>query len=236
MEGKPLRRRTLIAGSALKLGVILSCTAGILLQLAGGGGAMGDTTSIFLYFTIQSNIWIALVCLGFLLYDLLRRGRRRFGAPPYILKFMCTGAILLTFFVFAVLLAPIMPKSYLLSPSNMLLHDVTPLLALADFVLCDDGYAGETRHTLFGAILPLAYAVFALSLSFGGVRFNGAAVPYFFLNYEKLGWFTIGKNGIGVVWWTVILTALVMLIGFALLRIRVYRRRKRAAAAGAPRP
>jgi hypothetical protein len=228
-----LRRGTLFAGLALKSGVIASCVIGISLQLTASGGSFMSASSIFLYFTIESNIWIALICVVFLLTDVFQRGRRRIGAWLYAVKYMFTVSILLTFVVFAVLLSPLMPKSYLLSPSNIFLHDVTPILALLDFALCDDGYRGRWKHVLLGAIMPLAYAVFVLALSFGGVRFAGSVAPYFFLNYEKLGWFAVGKNGLGVVWWIAIITLLVLAVGAALLKLRDVRHRRIKTAAQA---
>lgn len=233
MTGITYRKGTLAAGTALKLGVIVSCFLGIFLQITAKGGSFMSSAPIFLYFTIQSNIWIAVICAVFLIADLARKGRGPVAGWLYVLKFMFTVSVLLTFVVFAVLLAPLMPRSYLLSPSNIFLHDITPILALLDFILFDYRYTGRGRHMFFGTIMPLGYGVFVLLLSrLAGVRFNGAAAPYFFLDYEKLGWFRIGPGGPGVAYWFAMIALVVLGIGFTLLKIKEARRRKKTQPAG----
>lgn len=54
-------------------------------------------------------------------------------------------------------------------------------------------------------------------LSTANVRFvDGAKVPYFFLDYEKYGWFEIGDGNIGVFYWVIIILIIVYLIGISI--------------------
>lgn len=210
-----IKDKTGLLDLILKAGVVLSCCLGIGLHfIADTGGFMNV---IFRAFTIQSNIWIALACLLFLVLDLkaARYRRRGFsgtegrGIPQglYIIKFMFTTSILLTYSVFAVLLSPTMNLSYLLSPSNLLLHTLTAVFALLDFMLFDSEYRYRKRHLWFVLIMPLGYAVyFTLMYEILGTL----PIPYFFLDYKTYGWFSFAKNGIGSGYW-------IMLLAFALL-------------------
>ncbi|MDX9784877.1 MAG: hypothetical protein RBT72_09040, partial [Spirochaetia bacterium] len=124
-----------------------------------------------------------------------------------------------TFVVFSLLLAPLMPKSYLLSPSNLFLHNITAFLALADFWIFDRKIAVKKGTWLLAAIMPALYLIFVLILASTGPRFSGNLVPYFFLDYHKLGWFRVGPDGMGVAYWIVILFALSGLIGWGILKL-----------------
>jgi len=214
MNGQ-LSRRELLVGACLKVGVIASCVLGILQHSV--DVSQGFMDSIFMAFTTQSNIWAAAICLVFLCIDLVTRGRR--GVPRWltIVKMMATTSVLLTWIVFAVLLSPTVPISYLVSPSNVLLHNLTPMLALLDFVLFDRGYNPRKRHALFGLIIPLAYMVFFFAV----YELSGRLpVPYFFLDYRTLGWLSIGANGIGVVYWMLILVGVVLGMGVGMLELK----------------
>lgn len=222
--GKTARGRgTLATGLVFKAGAVLSCLAGVGLQMASHKNGFMGSGSLFLYFTIQSNLAIAAVCFVFFVLGVV--GRRAVPQGLYVLKYVFTVSILLTFTVFAVLLAPLMPASYLASPANICLHNLTPLMALADFLLCDTGFHGRKRHVLYGMLPPLGYAAAALALSRAGVRFNGDLVPYFFLNYKKLGWFKLGGEGIGVFYWILLMAALVAALGAVLLLLMSLRKR-----------
>lgn len=219
-----LSKKAYTIGVILKIGVVVSCILGLYFSCSTNPKA--TIGPMMLYFTIQSNIWIAFICAVFLIIDLLTKGNRNIGNWLYVIKFMFTVAIMLTFLVFAVMLSPLMPKSFLLSPPNIFLHNITPILALIDFLICDYGYVSSKKHILFGLLMPLYYIVFALSLSFAGVKFNGEIVPYFFFNYQELGWLTIGGGKMGVIYWFLILFVLLLIVGTILLKLKDIRYKK----------
>jgi len=219
-----LSKTTWTVGLWLKLGVIVSAYTGIASHFEPNGGSFMGSDSVFLYYTIQSNIAIAAICLIFLVIDALGNGHRSIPNWLYAAKFTATVGILLTFLVFSLLLIPLVPPGYLTSKSNIFLHNLAPLLALADFLLCDTAYRSTRRHTWLGLILPGAYLIEALALSFAGVRFSGKLVPYFFLDYQELGWLRISAEGIGVVYWVLLLNLALLGIGFGLLWVKEKRK------------
>ncbi|MGB7595668.1 MAG: Pr6Pr family membrane protein, partial [Erysipelotrichaceae bacterium] len=172
---------------------------------------------IFKAFTIQSNVWIAAICLVFLLYNLSGRDDWSIPAWLYNIKFMLTVDITLTYLVFAVLLTPLMSVRFLSSPANFFQHNLTSILALLDFMLCDRPYASKAKHIWLSLIMPLLYAVYFFSTyELTGIM----PVAYFFLDYKKLGWFSIGGSGLGVGIWIIMLCGLLLLIGLAILKLK----------------
>lgn len=174
----------------------------------------------FLYYTNQTNLAIMLLMPVLILRELraLRGAPQAHPAWLHQLHFVLASAILLTFTGFSLLLLPMLSKDYLLSPSNLLVHNLVPLLACVDYVLFP---ASKERPRLWlGLLGPLAYALFASALALMGHRFHGSVAPYFFLDYEKNGWLGIGQGRLGVLWWGLLIGALQLGLAWLLLRLR----------------
>ncbi len=212
VQESPKRKKSL--SHFLKLGVIVSCCAGVLQHDL--TAAQGFMDSIFMAFTVQSNIWAAAICLVLLGYDLLVRGEQKRPKFLYLLKYMFTTSILLTWLAFALLLTPTMPKNYLFSLSNLFLHYLTPLLAFLDFVYFDPRNILKKRHLWLVLIMPFLYLIFFFAVYYQTGRLP---VPYFFLDVSAYGWFSLGSGGIGVAYWIVGLS--LMLLGIGAISRRV---------------
>ncbi|MDR1387960.1 MAG: Pr6Pr family membrane protein [Propionibacteriaceae bacterium] len=170
------------------------------------------------YYTIQSNVLVLILFLGLLVAQFVQRDGRGGDDVPS-LKGAVTLAITITFLVFHFLLRPVLfsmtqdPSptqyesdmgSYGLSWANLLVHYVTPLMALGDWLLFSPKGVWSRLAPLKWLIVPLAYFGFALvgaQLSF----FSGPSrYPYFFIDFDLYG---------NQVWLHVLLIA----IGFAAL-------------------
>lgn len=68
---------------------------------------------------------------------------------------------------------------------------------------------------------PLLYVLVILILSATTdiTYINDHPMPYFFFNYHELGWFGIGAGRIGVVYWAILPSALMLAIGYDLLKL-----------------
>lgn len=154
----------------------------------------------FLYYTIQSNIVIIIISIIFLyLHYLEFKSNKTYTSNSLlVLKFSLTVAITVTFLVFFILLAPTLSTSYLLFFDNFSVHLIVPLLAIIDFFIFDYKIDLSKARPLVGLIMPGYYLIFALVLLIFGVEFHGEIVPYFFMNYEILGW-TFEKGQMGVI-------------------------------------
>lgn len=210
-----MRQKNIAASVLLKLGVAASCWIGINQHDVSLSGGFMD--SIYKAFTMQSNIWIAAICLVFLGFDWINKGTRKIPQWLHAIKFMFTTSVLLTWLVFAVLLTPMMNLNYLLSPSNLFLHNITPMLALLDFINFDQDSKVNRSHLGLGLVMPLLYMIFF----FSAYEITGKLpVPYFFLDYKKLGWVGFGAEGFGVVYWVGLLLLVLIGIGAAVLKLK----------------
>jgi len=216
-----------ICSICLKMCIFISIVIGLAYTLD-ARDLRGEGTTL-LYFTTQSNIWIGSICLLFAVLMIIGLciGKNLLKNWFYILKFMFTISITLTFLVMAFILTPDMMASgngyYFLTPGNIFPHYVTPILAIADFILFDTAWINTFKDSFYAVIMPLYYLVFAFVCSFSGVIFSrGEKVPYYFLNYDKLTWFGFTSNGPGVFWWISILTVFIIGMGFGYIALNKF--------------
>ena len=172
-----------------------------------------------MFFTIQSNIALALISLiGLVL--LLKN--RRFGSVWYVIKFVGTVSITLTGAVFTFVLAPTLGE-YAWNAQNVLTHVAVPVAAIADFFVTGV-YGNIRKRSVFFAILPpLAYAVYAgIGYAAGWEFAEGINYPYFFLNWgSPAGAFGFVNElpFMGCVWWILALLLVLLFVGFLYLLI-----------------
>ena len=137
--------------------VVLAAVSGIWLSAAGGRNSFMGGSRVFMYFTIQSNLAIALICAagGILM---LRSGRIKDWR--FVVKFVGTVSITLTGAVFCFVLAPTFgPKAW--SLQNILTHVIVPVAAVADFFVTGIYGNIRMRDIVFVTLPPLAYVIYA---------------------------------------------------------------------------
>lgn len=175
----------------------------------------------FLYFTIQSNLWIAATLAAFAVWQIVKMFKPSAKDIPeamWRLKFVFTVSITLTGGVFCAVLAPTMSGTFG-NAANVLTHVVVPVCAIADLFVAkhDAPDFGIAVWALVPLIYYLAFATigFVLNWDFG----NGLNYPYFFLNWTSpAGVFGFGGGGeyfMGTFWWILVMIALVSGIALA---------------------
>lgn len=206
----------------LKCIVILSAVAGTIMSALSVGEFMSGS-AVFMYFTIQSNIALALVSL--IGACLLLSGKPASNAW-FVIKLVATVAITLTGVVFCFVLAPTL-KSNAWTLANILTHVIVPVVSIIDYyVICR--YADlRKRHVFYVIIPPVAYAVYAGIGYVNNWDFAaGLNYPYFFLNWGSPAGafgFTDELPYMGCAWW--ILAILIFLIIIGLIYIRTVRKK-----------
>jgi hypothetical protein len=200
-------RNMKIASIILKGLFLFSCAYGLSLSVL-------DSPSfpIFIsYYTTQSN----LLCLGvmfvFFVWEFIGQGKN----PRFlrVLKSLATVSILVTFIIYHFLLRPNMePNMTNVSHglSNILVHYVTPLWFLSDYLLFDVKGTSRLTDPLLYTIFPLYYFVFSNLRAVEGELYRyGSTIsqfPYPFLDYEVFGIY-------GVSFAIIILTSAVLVLG-----------------------
>lgn len=157
------------------------------------------------YFTNLSNLWI----MGATVIYLAPAARTR--RLWYLVLYVCTVSIFLTFLVFSTMLAPRMGAKFLRSPENILVHFVVPILSIIEWLCFVPPLEMRKWDFCWAALPPLLYIGYVgLRVSLGipfGKKFD--RVPYFFLDWEKLG--------PKVLLWCLLLTVFVLASGWLFL-------------------
>ncbi len=209
-----------ITSICMKTVVIIAAVVGIILSAIQSSEAFMGGSRVFMYFTIQSNIFIALVCLVGLILIIVKKTSNLWN----IIKFVATISITLTGLVFCFVLAPTMWNSAWSLP-NILTHVVVPICAIVDLFLISNltNYNHfDVLHVIVPPILYVCYAFIGYQLKWQFAP--GVNYPYFFLNWgSKAGAFGFSNElpYMGTMWW--ILFLLVLLIGLGFLYLRIIR-------------
>lgn len=152
------------------------------------------------YFTIQSNILVALALLYFLIYP--ENGQFRVIVRGSVLL-----SIIITGLVFHLLLVPQSSELFVhgIDLPGHLTHTVAPLGFLLDWALFDRKGQMRPADLPFWTIYPLLYWLFSIVQ---GARTG--FYPYFFMDLGRLGW---GSTCL----WLAVLTAVFLLVGALLM-------------------
>ncbi|MDY4742734.1 MAG: Pr6Pr family membrane protein [Lachnospira sp.] len=196
---------------------------------------MIDSLKSFTFFTTLSNVAIDIILAVFLVMDiiLLATGKNYKNNTLYIIKFLMTLSITLTFLVYLVILAPTSKDGFIGAYMNngagsLGVHFVGPVLAIIDFLLFDKGFNVRKIYAIYAVIPPLCYVAFVYILAAAGMRWDGGmCAPYNFLNYNAVtGWFgwnlsTMGTYSIGIGVAYMIVVLLLLFIGIGLLYLAI---------------
>ena len=159
--------------------------------------------SVFLYYTVMSNIAVMLfliVALGNTIHDLVKHGIHGETSRFPLLSFIVTVDITLTMMVYWCILAPTSfsmgGTSFLLSYQNIVVHTVVPIFMILEFLLFTKRRALKKREAPLVLIFPYAYLIMAIILGVTGeffVSVTGVAerFPYDFLDVYVHGWLVL---------------------------------------------
>lgn len=183
------------------------------------------------FFTNLSNIFVDVGLLVSLVYVIKDK---KPSNKWYLCRFLLTVSILLTFLIYMLVLAPTFANGFFAAYANnhfgsFCVHFVTPVLAIADFIIYDIDFVTKKIYAFIGIIPPLMYVVYIVILGqcFSYRWYGYMYAPYNFLNYgAPCGWFgikpgTMGADtlGIGVAYMIFVLCIIFILLGLFILKI-----------------
>lgn len=205
------------------LGLILSLTSKSTDEFMGNGTALN-------FYTLQSNLWVFILELVLLLLTIIEDVKQIsiIKEKMVVLKFVMTVAILVTFIVYWSMLAPYVAQKNVLALSNVILHAISPILMLVDFLVFDREYTFKKNNVYLTIIPPLYYLIFAMVRAeiSDTVFTQGSRYPYWFIDIDTFGW--LGNiNGPGVIYWTILVLIGVEALGFGLYKIYIISEKNR---------
>ena len=173
----------------------------------------------------------------FIIYDL--KIAKYIPQGMYLIKFMATISITLTFFVYMLLLAPTNSQGFIGAYLNngagsLCVHFITPVLAIIDFLLFSEHYRPDEKHVYYSVVPPLVYVGYVIVLGHVfHIRWYGDMLaPYNFLNYgAPTGWFgfdlsLLGSKTLGIGTFYMIVVLLIIFIGLGTLFLKLKRTKK----------
>lgn len=194
-----------IVSIVLKSIIVVAVIVGVSLDFA-------DRILNILFFTVQSNIWIAVTCIVALALMIAKVRAKRW---MYVVKLIFTVSITLTGVVYCTMLAPFLDGAFDLA--SVLLHVISPIAAVADFLIYD--YCGQYKwwDCILCTVPPFYYLAFAgIGYALNWDFYEGNNYPYFFMDWgSPAGAFGFSHEVpyMGVFYYTIVLLTFVVGIG-----------------------
>ena len=189
----PARARTVhvvvavVAWAAIVLQLVLVVQGSAVLVEEDPPGLAARTYRFFAYFTIQSNLLVAVVSTVLARDPALDRPGWRVVRLAGLMGITVTG--LVHFF----LLRPLLDLDGADWVADKLLHMVVPVLALAAWAWCGPRKRVVVREAAYAFCWPIAWLVWTL-----GVGQVDGWVPYPFLDADEEGWGSVAVVSVGI--------------------------------------
>ena len=154
------------------------------------------------FFTVQSNVLAGITSLVYIIY-LLRENKTQKPIPKavYILRYIATIDLVVTFLVVALLLGFIVDEGYfsLYVNANFFFHFAIPVLNLISFIVFEKPQKLNFKDTFIGITHIILYSIFYITVVL--LNYHDGAVP---LEHDWYGFAQLGP-GIAFVCFVVIL-------------------------------
>lgn len=208
-----------VASVILKILVVIGAVSGTIMSAEAGKDSFMGGRAVFMYFTIQSNIVVALISIVGIVFMFRKMNG---GRIEQIIKLMGASAISLTGLVFCFVLAPTLAgEAWKLQ--NVITHVLVPGCFVADFFVSDNKEPFRREDSIWVVVLPILYVIYAGIGYANDLHFSEETTyPYFFLNWgSKAGAFGFVNElpFFGCVWWILGLTVLMLLLGLGYISI-----------------
>lgn len=119
---------------------------------------------MFKFFTVDSNVLVGIVSLilAYQEYQIIKSKRKFVSDKLYIMKFISTIGVMLTFLITALYLAPYSTKGYfsMFQNSNLFFHFIIPIISFISFCFFEKTDKIKFKHTFLGVIPVFIYAFF----------------------------------------------------------------------------
>lgn len=147
--------------------VLVSYSVANFFIYAGQRGNPEIPQKCFMYFTVDSNILVALCSAIILVFNVLILFNKRTTIPKWanIIKLMGTVAVTITLLTVCLYLGPINGFEHQFAGDNLYMHLLCPLFALISFIVFEDCTKKlNWKHSFFVIIPLVAYGIVYLTM------------------------------------------------------------------------
>lgn len=140
----------------------------------------------FRYFTVLSNVLVAITSFIFLIFNIknIKKGIKNIPFNVTLLKLIGTTAVMVTFLTVIFFLGPRLGYKAMFEGTNFILHGVAPLLAIISFVLFELNKKIKIKDSIYGLLPTIIYSIFygrnvlitKYWEDFYGFTFNGSLI------------------------------------------------------------
>ncbi len=115
----------------------------------------------FRYFTVLSNVLVALVSMIFLIFNIknIRKGMCDTPFTVLLLKFVGTVSVTVTFLTVMLFLGPTLGYMAMFEGVNLILHAIVPLMAIISFAMFELNKEVKFKDSLYGLIPTVLYSI-----------------------------------------------------------------------------
>ena len=139
---------------------------------------------MFKFYTVDSNILMGIISLIFIIYELRLLNNKIDKIPNsiYILKFVATSAIALTFFTTLFFLAPQYGLYAMYNNNNLFFHLIVPVLALISYIVYEK-YDTNYKYAYLGIVPMFIYSIYYASMIIINLDNGGLTFKYDFYGF-----------------------------------------------------
>lgn len=139
---------------------------------------------MFKFYTVDSNILMGIMSLIFIIYEinLLNKKIDKIPKRIYILKFIATSAITLTFITTLFFLAPQYGLYAMYNNNNLLFHLIVPVLALVSYIFYEK-YDNKYKYACLGILPMFIYSIYYASMIIINIDNGGLTFKYDFYGF-----------------------------------------------------
>lgn len=175
----------------LRIGFGMLILAALVAQIIRSIEQGSSISNFFSFFTIESNLLAAVILLVVGIGALVgKKARPQFA----FIRGAMTLYMVITGIVFALLLSGLEQRLQTTIPwTNMVFHQLMPVVVLLDWVLFPPKFAFKLRHAIWWLAFPLAYLLYTL--------IRGSLTgwyPYPFLDVSQTGWLYVITVCVGI--------------------------------------
>ncbi len=139
---------------------------------------------MFKFYTVDSNILMGIMALIMIIYErkLIKKEIKEIPGFVYLLKFIGTSAITLTFVVTLFFLSPQYGFYAMYNNNNLFFHLIIPLLSIITYVIYEK-HDIKYKYAFLGIIPMFIYSIYYASMIFIHLNDGGLTFKYDFYGF-----------------------------------------------------